>query len=403
MGRQGGIARFLGSSRQWIGYVDDGRALWRQHGPLNRKRWRKHPHMEGQRVAARYFGAASTVAGSVWSRLPAAMRRLADGGGFNRFVGRCRDLVEADGQVWQLDALSGLDLSADSSGPLKMEGSVREGLRLTGVRDLMGQIDAALGPAAGQRSEKFLVAHRFVDDGTTRETVDYGPMGNCIGWNGKYRVDGRSGGREAYCAARRLVERRVRVWVHAVEMVDTVWSIANGRYQLKSPGRQDDRGFVTEWITNTGIGDSGWAASYDLDAKIMMPTPDKNGLGLFVVFTAVEVAEKRGRHWVRLPWCSRMRVHEVVSQDEAVSEVEGHLRWPLEYVYEDTKLQSGRLVVVADRRIEGMDMRPFELFEGEMSLFWDVLVEGVGVEFKGPCRQLIPERELVVAGIRAGP
>ncbi len=359
--------------------------------------------MEGQRVAARYFGAASTVAGSVWSRLPAAMRRLADGGGFNRLVGRCRDLVEEDGQVWQLDALSGLDLSADSSGPLKIVGSVREGLRLTGVRDLMGQIDLALGPGAGLRSEKFLVAHRFVDDGTTRETVDYGPMGNCIGWNGKYRQDGRSGGREAYSAARKLVERRVRVWVHAVEMVDTVWSVANGRYQLKSPGRRDHRGFVTEWLTNTGMGDSGWATAYDLDASIIMPAGRGNGLGLFVVFTAVEVAEKRGRNWVRLPWCSRMRVHEVVSQDEAVAEVEGNLRWPLEYVFGDCRLQSGRLVSVADRRIEGMDMRPFELFEGEVPVFWDFLLEDVGVEFKGPFGQLVLERELVVAGIRAGP
>ncbi len=403
MGRQGGIARFLGSCRQLIGYVDDGRALWRQHGPLNRKRWRKHPKMEGQRVAARYFGAASTVAGSVWSRLPAAMRRLADGGGFNRFVGRCRDLVESDGQVWQLDALSGLNLSADSSGPLKIVGSLREGLRLTGVQDLMGQIDAALGPAAGQRSEKFLVAHRFVDDGVTRETVDYGPMGNCIGWNGKYRQGGRSGGREAYCAARQAVERRVRVWVYAVEMVDTEWSASTKRYELAWPASRNGRGFVTEWLSNTGFGDSGWAWAYDLDAQLAMPAPAVDGTNIFVVFTAVEVAEKRGRHWVRLPWCSRMQVHEVVAQAEAVAEVEGHLRWPVAYANGDCKLQSGRLVAVADRRVEGMEMRSFVLFEGEISPFWDISIEGVGVEFKGPCRELVPERELVVAGIRAGP
>ena len=82
---------------------------------------------------------------------------------------------------------------------------------------------------------------------------------------------------------------------------------------------------------------------------------------------------------MRLPWCSRMRVHEVVAQDEAVAEVEGHLRWPLEYVDGDCALQSGRLVALADRRIDGMDMRAFELFEGEMSLFWDVLVKGAPV------------------------
>jgi hypothetical protein len=34
--------------------------------------------------------------------------------------------------------------------------------------------------------------------------------------------------------------------------------------------------------------------------------------GEYVVFTAVEVAEKRSRHWVRLPWCSSLRVGAVL-------------------------------------------------------------------------------------------
>ena len=32
------------------------------------------------------------------------------------------------------------------------------------------------------------------------------------------------------------------------------------------------------------------------------------GEGTYVVFAAVEVAVKRGRHWVRLPWCCKMEV-----------------------------------------------------------------------------------------------
>ena len=39
------------------------------------------------------------------------------------------------------------------------------------------------------------------------------------------------------------------------------------------------------------------------------------GTGVFVVIAGIEVAEKRGRHWVRLPWCCKARVVDVVEQD----------------------------------------------------------------------------------------
>src|SRR6187431_835718 len=102
MGGQAGIARFLGSCPQFVGYVDGGKPLWRKHNGLDKQKWLDMPTMWRQRDAARYFGAASAVAGNLWKKMPAGMRRLADGGGFNRLVGRCRDLVEEDGQLYGL-------------------------------------------------------------------------------------------------------------------------------------------------------------------------------------------------------------------------------------------------------------------------------------------------------------
>jgi hypothetical protein len=97
MGRQGGLARFLGTCGWVNGYADDGRAIWRAKSDLNKKKWLKMPSMEGQRRAAHVFSAASMVAGRLWSRLPMEMRRLADGGGFNRLVGQLRVMMEEAG------------------------------------------------------------------------------------------------------------------------------------------------------------------------------------------------------------------------------------------------------------------------------------------------------------------
>jgi hypothetical protein len=104
--------------------------------------------------------------------------------------------------------------------------------------------------------------------------------------------------------------RRVRVWVHACRVVD------NGN-------RGGSIGFVTEWVVLEGeeacgqyrfLGQGGTDLSLDslfagrgLDA------------GEYVVFTAVEVAEKRVRHWVRLPWCNSLRVGAVRVVDERLA------------------------------------------------------------------------------------
>jgi hypothetical protein len=378
MGRQGGIGRFIGSCRQLVGYVDDGKAIWRRHNGMNKKKWRKSPSFEGQRVAARYFGAASAVAGDLWSKMPAEMRRLADGGGFNRLVGRCRDLMEADGQVWNLDDLCGLDLSADSSGPLAVTGSLSDGVpwRLSGVRELMLGIDAAVGPGAGQRSEKYIMANRHVQDGIVRREGHYGPQGDCRGWRGKHKDLGRHAlqpveyelvredrstkrrerYRYKYVPVRNPVpcnlgysgwgsaQRRVRVWVYASEVGDTAWNESTKRFELVVPSHCWGCGMVTDWFVEAGM--PGWAAEYLVEGNLQLPPYDPSGTGIFVVFTAVEVAEKRGRHWVRLPWCSRMQVHSVVDNWELTApeapEVRAYTMWP------------GRLVALPARRVAGM-------------------------------------------------
>jgi hypothetical protein len=353
MGRQGGIARFLGSSRTFVGYVDDGKVLWRKHNGMNRKKWSTLPCFEGQRVAANYFGAASAVAGDLWGKLPVEMRRLSDGGAFNRLVGRCRDLVEEDGQVWNLVELAGLDLSADSSGPLAVTGSIEAGWRLGGVRELMQGIDVAVGPGAGRRSEKYVVASRHADDSITRETVDWGPLGDCRGWRAKYKDLGprkkpvyeeitvdlstkrRQKFKSYFVPVRQVVppglgytgwggaERRVRVWICASEIGETERHRVSGKFQLKLPSMRRTRALVTDWFVggrfeDVEAGVPGWAADYLVDGNIELPPYHADGTGIFVIFTAVEVAEKRGRHWVRLPWCSRMQIHSVVDNWDRV-------------------------------------------------------------------------------------
>jgi hypothetical protein len=166
--------------------------------------------------------------------------------------------------------------------------------------------------------------------------------------------------REQKVAAR---EVRVRVWVHACRVVDTVWDERLQRYV--AAGKGCSTGFVTDWMVllrepvcdyrlRDGVaagrygmvgGDGeiltlegmlgaegivggeyvgqGLAGQGLVDGEYVGQRREGQGLvdgehvghglegGEYVVFTAMEVAEKRGRHWVRLPWCSGVRVLEV--------------------------------------------------------------------------------------------
>jgi hypothetical protein len=74
---------------------------------------------------------------------------------------------------------------------------------------------------------------------------------------------------------------------------------------------------------------------------------------IFAVFTATEVAEKRGRHWVRLPWCSRMQLHEVAEIDpEHPNAAEA---FPLEWA---TETVTAKLTPLPAPTVEGIQPKP---------------------------------------------
>jgi hypothetical protein len=115
--------------------------------------------------------------------------------------------------------------------------------------------------------------------------------------------------------------RRVRVWVHACRVVDALWDASSGRYVASGPGCSV--GFVTEWLV---LEDGEVAGGYcfvrpgdeDLSLDSLFAGRGMDA-GEYVVFTAVEVAEKRLRHWVRLPWCNSLRVGAVRVVDERLA------------------------------------------------------------------------------------
>jgi hypothetical protein len=410
MGRQGGIARFLGSCAHIVGYVDDGKVLWRKPSSLTRKKWLKMPTMEKQRVAARQFGGASMVAGNLWSRLPSGMRKLADGGAFNRLVGQCRMLMvedpdEAGGglQVWDVDGLRGLDLSVDSAAGmsgLKVRRDA-EGWRLDGVRDLMNSLDEALGYSAGKPSEKYVVASKLHDLWETKEWVDFEKLGSCDGWKAPKRSEKLEIRNLKFVQGKPYVERRVRVWIHAVEIVDTEWCPREKKYLRKefsqrtvsskgvserfAGARGWHNGFCSAWEQNEHH--DGWAGSYRLSVGgLDLLAPSEYGTGVYVVFSAVEVSEKRGRHWVRLPWCSSMTVDSIAEGDLDERMVLMQAR--------DPSLRSGhglsgdkgiRLVAIPDRVLERICCRDLDCFEdwARHSMgCWDRFLLGMGLEVK---------------------
>jgi hypothetical protein len=327
---------FLGTSAGITGVMDDGKGYWRRRSKLDKKRWYAMESMVEQHGHAKLFGAASSVAGWMWRYLPEGMRRLADGGAFNRLVGMCRVLMEGDhlapgsgAQIGDVEGLRGLDLSADSSGPHRViseKVKAKSGepddfeigsYRLTGLDALFRQMDEAIGDSLGRKSGKYAVARKVVTDRVVDEKEVLARMGSMEGW--RKEVQGPRAKGQAVQPV-----RRVRVWVHAVEIPPVEWVESSETYEVASAARAFSSGYVTDWLV--GNAEEGWKEAYaivggDWRTKWM-------GDGAYAVFTAIEVAEKRGRHWVRLPWCCKMRVQDVavVGQglDAAIAEIEGY-------------------------------------------------------------------------------
>jgi hypothetical protein len=349
MGRQGGIARFTGSVGNINCYFDAGIEVVRRKPAISKKRWKTSPRYLKSRESAKVFGASSLIASCLWRGLPAPMKRLADGSAYGRLVGAVRELTGRDGQLWDAGMLQGMDLATDSVGPhfvsvrdqgpgaRDQQGLCAEGpYQLVGIDQLMADLDAALGGAAGQKASTYVIAHPFWGDGYVHEEAmsewrggdttnsekanrEPRPIGWKRGkhdkvelprvpgvWGAKHDGSGRLCGPLPIPEGFKTPQRRVRVWVHATEVVETYWLPFQKRFTLADGERRFSNGFVTDW--ETGSGD--WASEYKI--------PDRDwraewmGDGTYVVFTAIEVQEKRGRHWVRLPWCCKFGIQEVV-------------------------------------------------------------------------------------------
>jgi hypothetical protein len=351
MGRQGGIARFTGSFDDINCYFDGDMAIARFKSTLTKERWAKLDTMGVQRHCTKGFGAAAVIAGCLWRMLPAGMRRLADGSGYGRLVGACRQLVGEDGQLYDAELLRRLDLNLGGMGPhgvksekieardLRLEASEGKksekgkvkcgaGFRLEGMGALMAEIDAAEGGTAGKMPVRYVMAEgvgprmwdseegvrerleaeseRFwgrVAEGALNTVVD-GPRRRRI-------VDSPVAGGHGLGLG---VERRVRVWVHASRVVDVRWDAYKEAFVAAE--FCGGNGFVSDWMMGSGE----WADAVAIDGMDWLKELKE---GVYVVFTAIEVAEKRGRHWVRLPWCCKFGVQDVVEVMEGIETPDG--------------------------------------------------------------------------------
>jgi hypothetical protein len=371
MGRQKGNAVFLGTYAGITGFADEGKGFWRRRTSLDGVKWRGMDSMQPCRDASVLFGAASTTAGCLWRMLPDGMKRLADGGGYNRLVAACRALLEkgdlgarderleASGwgvEIRDVDGLRGLDLSVESMGShgVKSEkvkvksgeraGSESRSYALMGLDALFSQMDEALGECAGRKSGKFAVARRVSPSRVLDEGEVLAGMGSMEGWRGvrgvkseqlevksegieardlgleasgdaenrpcsRFHRDRQRRGVDGAAAGGRAlsVERRVRIWVHAVRLVPLVWVEGMECFVPSDDVQPFTNGFVSDWIF--GDSTSGWENSYSFEGSDWQK--DGMEVGDYVVFTGIEVAEKRGRHWVRLPWCCKFGVNSV--------------------------------------------------------------------------------------------
>ena len=143
-------------------------------------------------------------------------------------------------------------------------------------------------------------------------------------------------------------DRRVRLWVQACEIgrvreaggrsgarfvLDTVGCSPLGSSGYVTPWRVMRGGFNSEEVLDESGGmrvesdvvDEGLRMKDESLKQNLQDSPNlqnlggaglslvsHGGTGVFVVIAGIEVAEKRGRHWVRLPWCCKARVVDVV-------------------------------------------------------------------------------------------
>jgi hypothetical protein len=317
MGRQHTKAILVGTCANLNGYIDDGKPLVRMVDLRDRR-------SAGALVASDVLGRASKVAAGFWRCMPKRMRKLGGEGAYNQFVGVCQELAAEGGYYWDFSALNGLEFSASGNSSAGVSVSLEE---LRGGRvDLSGALAAvrdSVLPFLGGNEGAWRLGKMPVRDGH----FDLGCQIQYKRWEcARYEGSARDRDLNALHAA--------GVFRGAVpEFYD---HFETGRFpaELDDFRRPELRGVAAPrgavrarfWLRMTPVGDAGvtgfcsdWGlldsvGSRDesrlyVDVSHVGPYLDRYPVDMeWVVFFGVEVAEKRGRHWVRLPFACGLRV-----------------------------------------------------------------------------------------------
>ncbi len=320
MGRQRTKAIFLGTCANLNGYVDDGK-------PFARLVDRRDRRQAGALAASRLFGRVSADAAVVWRGMPVPMRRLGEESAYTEWVSACLGLAREGSFHWDWAALAGLrfgmgaelngcDAALDSKafslalgkGKLKLSGelfslrrvfaSYRNGVdaqwrlgampRRDGHYDLGMQFAPHRGPAQryeGSAKDKAWNAQfaKGLYHGLEPEYVDHFCASSADA--SPLLVDNfRSTASQGVMKDKGAI--RARFWLHLI-----------------TPSDGKGCGVCSDWCDLDAVD--------GLELDICSLRDWQRGLGAdmtVLAFLGVEVSEKRGRHWVRLPFACGLRV-----------------------------------------------------------------------------------------------
>jgi hypothetical protein len=309
MGRQHTKAVLIGTCASLNGYIDDGK-------PLVRMVDRKDRRSEGAMAASDVLGQASKVAAKFWRCMPKRMRKLGGEGAYNQFVSVCQDLAAEGGYYYDWERLR-LSLNAGVQR--------NDGLNLEMLRN--GRLDLSAALAAVQESVLPFVGG---NEGAWR-------LGAMPRRNGHFDLGLQIQYKRWQCtkyegsAKDREWNAKHAAGAYRGPIPEFFDHFETGRFptELDDFRRPELKGNTTPrgalrarfWLRMTPIGDAGvtgfcsdWASldaadSLNVDVTHIGPYLDRYPPDTeWVMFFGVEVAEKRGRHWVRLPFACGLEV-----------------------------------------------------------------------------------------------
>jgi hypothetical protein len=320
MGRQHTKAILIGTCANLNGYIDDGK-------PLVRMVDRRDRRQEGAKEASNILGRASKAAASLWRCMPPKMRKLGGQGAFNSFVGTCQELAAEGAYYWNWTKIDGLQMGGPqpiSLNPDALQIGLENGLldltqALKATQDHIlpflnrGQAQWRLGAMPirdGHYDLGLQIAHR------RWQCSRYEGNPHDRAWNAQYAAGTFSGpkpeffdhfGSEKFPSELDDFQRpelrdkpnqrgaiRTRFWMRMKPMND-----------------QGVTGFCTNWV------DLDTAQQLQVSvAHIHEYTHKYPDATEWITFFGVEVAEKRARHWVRLPFACALSINSFKSEPQ---------------------------------------------------------------------------------------